>query len=77
MNDTTIKVVKSDGSKVEINLEKIHRMVEKACKGITGVSSGSNSANSFINLIPLLLNATSTTLSFTFTPNVVLIFVLV
>jgi len=38
MNDTTIKVVKSDGSKVEINLEKIHRMVEKACKGITGVS---------------------------------------
>ena len=25
MNDTTIKVVKSDGSKVEINLEKIHR----------------------------------------------------
>jgi transcriptional regulator NrdR family protein len=35
--NTDIKVVKSDGSKVEINLDKIHRMVEKACRGITGV----------------------------------------
>ena len=46
MNDTTIKVVKSDGSKVEINLEKIHRMVEKACKGITGVSESLVEMNS-------------------------------
>ena len=37
MNAAEIKVVKSDGTKVEINLDKIHRMVEKACKGITGV----------------------------------------
>jgi ribonucleoside-diphosphate reductase alpha chain len=41
-----IRVVKSDGSKVEINLDKIHRMVEKACKGITGVSESSVEMNS-------------------------------
>ena len=46
MNDTTIKVVKSDGSKVDIDLEKIHRMVEKACKGITGVSESLVEMNS-------------------------------
>ena len=33
-----IKVVKSDGSKVSIDLDKIHKMVHKACKRITGVS---------------------------------------
>jgi len=41
-----IRVIKSDGSKVEINLDKIHRMVEKACKGITGVSESSVEMNS-------------------------------
>jgi ribonucleoside-diphosphate reductase alpha chain len=44
--NTDIKVVKSDGSKVEINLDKIHRMVEKACKGITGVSESLVEMNS-------------------------------
>jgi len=41
-----IRVLKTDGSKVEINLEKIHRMVEKACKGITGVSESLVEMNS-------------------------------
>ena len=42
-----IKVVKSDGSKVSIDLEKIHRMVEKIfCRNITGVSESSVEMNS-------------------------------
>tara|TARA_Y100000389_G_scaffold54359_1_gene50222 strand:- start:2181 stop:4463 length:2283 start_codon:yes stop_codon:yes gene_type:complete len=41
-----IRVVKSDGSKVDINLDKIHRMVEKACAGITGVSESLVEMNS-------------------------------
>ena len=44
--NTEIKVVKSDGSKVNIDLDKIHRMVEKACRGITGVSESSVEMNS-------------------------------
>ena len=41
-----IKVVKSDGSKVSIELDKIHRMVEKACRNITGVSESLVEINS-------------------------------
>ena len=41
-----IKVVKSDGSKVVIDLEKIHKMVEKSCRGITGVSESLVEMNS-------------------------------
>ena len=33
-----IKVVKSDGSRVDIDLDKIHIMVSAACKNITGIS---------------------------------------
>ena len=33
-----INVIKSDGSKSIIDLDKIHVMVEKACRGINGVS---------------------------------------
>ena len=44
--NSEIKVVKSDGSKVEIDLDKIHRMVHKACKDITGVSESSVEMNS-------------------------------
>ena len=40
------KVIKSDGSKMNIDLEKIHRMMEKACKDITGVSESSVEMNS-------------------------------
>ena len=46
MSNTDIKVVKSDGTKEGIELEKIHRMVEKACKGITGVSESLVEMNS-------------------------------
>jgi len=41
-----IKVVKSDGSKVVIDLDKIHKMVEKSCRGITGVSESLVEMNS-------------------------------
>ena len=41
-----IKVVKSDGTKASIDLDKIHRMVEKACRNITGVSESSVEMNS-------------------------------
>ena len=46
MNDTSIKVIKSDGSKIGIELDKIHRMVEKACNDITGVSESLVEINS-------------------------------
>ena len=36
--DGKINVVKRDGSKEELNLDKIHKIVEFACEGITGVS---------------------------------------
>ena len=41
-----IKVVKTDGNKVSIDLDKIHRMVEKACRGITGVAESAVEMNS-------------------------------
>ncbi len=44
--NSDIKVLKSDGSKVEIDLDKIHKMVHKACKGITGVSESLVEMNS-------------------------------
>ncbi len=34
----SIKVVKRNNSVVEINLEKVHKMVEHACRGLAGVS---------------------------------------
>ena len=43
---SSIKVIKSDGSASELNLEKIHKMVMKACKDITGVSESSVEMNS-------------------------------
>lgn len=36
---SSISVVKRDGKKEEINLEKIHRVVIWACEGLTGVSA--------------------------------------
>ena len=44
--NSALLVVKSDGSKVEIDLEKIHKMVEKACRGVTGVSESLVEMNS-------------------------------
>ena len=43
-NDVT--VVKRDGSIEPIDLDKIHRMVEAACKGVAGVSESSVEMNS-------------------------------
>lgn len=44
--NSEIRVVKSDGSKVDIDLDKIHRMVEKSCRGIAGVSESLVEMNS-------------------------------
>ena len=44
--NSAILVVKSDGSKVTIDLDKIHKMVEKSCRGITGVSESLVEMNS-------------------------------
>ena len=39
MNGNGLSIVKRDGSKEKLNLDKIHKMVEAACKGINGVSA--------------------------------------
>ena len=44
--NSTMLVVKSDGAKVNIDLDKIHKMVHKACKGIAGVSESLVEMNS-------------------------------
>ena len=38
MTNETIYVLKRDGSKEPLNLDKIHNMLFKACEGLTGVS---------------------------------------
>jgi ribonucleoside-diphosphate reductase alpha chain len=40
------RVLKSDGSRVDIDLDKIHKMVEKACRDVTGVSESLVEMNS-------------------------------
>jgi len=44
--NSEMKVIKSDGKRVGIDLDKIHRMVEKSCRGITGVSESLVEMNS-------------------------------
>ena len=44
--NSEVKVIKSDGSKVSIELDKIHVMMNKACRGITGVSESLVEMNS-------------------------------
>ena len=46
VGDNDTQVVKSDGSVELIDLEKVHRMVEAACKDIAGVSESSVEMNS-------------------------------
>ena len=41
-----ISIVKRDGTKEELNLDKIHKMVSAACNGITGVSESLVEMNS-------------------------------
>jgi ribonucleoside-diphosphate reductase alpha chain len=38
MSVDNISVVKRDGTKAQFNIDKIHRMVERACENLTGVS---------------------------------------
>ena len=45
---STINVVKRDGSVEPLNLEKIHKMVEEACEGLSGVSASQVEMNSGI-----------------------------
>ncbi len=46
VGDNETQVVKSDGSSQPINLEKVHRMVEAACKDVAGVAESSVEMNS-------------------------------
>ena len=46
VGDNETKVVKSDGSIEPIDLDKVHRMVEAACKDVAGVSESSVEMNS-------------------------------
>tara|TARA_B100000959_G_scaffold276270_1_gene330807 strand:+ start:201 stop:2513 length:2313 start_codon:yes stop_codon:yes gene_type:complete len=46
VSDNETQVVKSDGSSQPINLEKVHRMVEAACKDVAGVAESSVEMNS-------------------------------
>jgi ribonucleoside-diphosphate reductase alpha chain len=46
VGDNETQVVKSDGSSQPINLEKVHRMVEAACKDVAGVSESAVEMNS-------------------------------
>ena len=42
----TTKVVKRNGQTTELNLEKVHKMVEHACEGLAGVSESAVEMNS-------------------------------
>ncbi len=46
VSDNETQVVKSDGSSQPINLDKVHRMVEAACKDVAGVAESSVEMNS-------------------------------
>jgi len=49
-NGTDIKVVKRDGESTSLNLDKIHKMVEHACKGLAGVSESAVEMNANLQL---------------------------
>ena len=44
--ETEIKVVKRNGDTTTLDLEKVHKMVEHACKGLAGVSESAVEMNS-------------------------------
>ena len=46
MGDTEQNIVKRSGELEPINLDKVHRMVEAACKDVSGVSASSVEMNS-------------------------------
>jgi len=43
-----IHIIKRDGSQVPLNIDKIHFVVEEACKGLAGVSSSQIEMNANI-----------------------------
>ena len=46
MGNNVTQVVKSDGLSQPIDLDKVHKMVEAACKDVAGVSESSVEMNS-------------------------------
>ena len=46
MGDNKLQVIKSDGTTQDIELEKVHRMVEAACDDVAGVSESAVEMNS-------------------------------
>ena len=48
MNKTDIQIVKRDGGKEPLNLDKMHFVVEQACEGLSGVSASQIEMNSQI-----------------------------
>ena len=46
MTPTEIKVVKRTGDSEQLNLDKVHKMVEHACEGLAGVSESAVEMNS-------------------------------
>ena len=51
----TTKVVKRNGESTELDLEKVHRMVEHACEGLAGVSESAVEMNSGLQFYDCLL----------------------
>ena len=47
---TETKVIKRDGTKTPLDLDKIHKMVELACDGLAGVSESAVEMNSQLQL---------------------------
>ncbi len=46
MTTKEINVIKRDGTKTPLDLDKVHRMVELACEGLAGVSESHVEVNS-------------------------------
>ena len=49
-NTEVTRIVKNDGSTSELDLDKIHRMVNKACEGLSGVSQSLIEMNSGLQI---------------------------
>ena len=54
-NGNNIYIIKRDGNKEELNIDKIHKVVEFACEGLAGVSSSQIEMNANIQFYDCLL----------------------
>ena len=54
MTSKEINVIKRDGSKTPLDLDKVHRMVELACEGLAGVSESHVEVNSGLQFLLVL-----------------------